>query len=162
MLTYTNNEFPGEFIPSIFDNCCKMEMIDDKPFQLNLWDANGGRGDFEDRARLRPLSYPQTDIFVVCFAINNKKSFENVKTLWIPEINHHCRETPWILVGTKSDLKINNDLNKDSNNNEFVSIDQINKILNELKGKAYIECSALKKENLKEIFCSAARFALYL
>jgi hypothetical protein len=34
----------------------------------------------EDHSRLRPLSYPQTNIFLVCFSIVSPPSFENVKT----------------------------------------------------------------------------------
>ena len=33
----------------------------------------------EDYDRLRPLSYPNTDIFVVCFSVVSPASFENVK-----------------------------------------------------------------------------------
>lgn len=33
----------------------------------------------EDYDRLRPLSYPQTDVFLVCFAVISPSSFENVK-----------------------------------------------------------------------------------
>ena len=33
----------------------------------------------EDYYRLRPLSYPQTDVFLVCFSVASRASFENVK-----------------------------------------------------------------------------------
>ena len=33
----------------------------------------------EDYDRLRPLSYPQTDVFLVCFSVVSPASFENVK-----------------------------------------------------------------------------------
>ena len=33
----------------------------------------------EDYDRLRPLSYPQTDVFLVCFSVVAPSSFENVK-----------------------------------------------------------------------------------
>lgn len=40
----------------------------------------------EDYDRLRPLSYPQTDVFLVCFSVVAPASFENVKekvsTVW--------------------------------------------------------------------------------
>jgi hypothetical protein len=50
-----------------------------------------------------------SDIFLVCFALDNPKVFDNVEDKWLPEIRHHCPETPFILVGTKLDLR--NDLN---------------------------------------------------
>lgn len=33
----------------------------------------------EDYDRLRPLSYSQTDIFLVCFSVVSPSSFENVR-----------------------------------------------------------------------------------
>lgn len=52
-----------------------------------------------------PLSYPQTDVFLVCFSVVGPASFENVKEKWQPEISHHCPKTPWLLVGTQNDLR---------------------------------------------------------
>ena len=55
--------------------------------------------------RLRPLSYPQTDVFLICFSVTSPASFENVRAKWYPEVSHHCPNTPIILVGTKLDLR---------------------------------------------------------
>lgn len=55
--------------------------------------------------RLRPLSYPSTNVFLVCFSVACRKSFNDVKAKWLPEIQHYCPETPFILVGTKTDLR---------------------------------------------------------
>ncbi|KAL7004789.1 Rho GTPase protein rac1 [Cystobasidiomycetes sp. EMM_F5] len=78
-------------------------MVDGKPINLGLWDTAGQ----EDYDRLRPLSYPQTDVFLICFSLVSPPSFENVKTKWYPEIQHHAPSTPIILVGTKLDLRGN-------------------------------------------------------
>ncbi|OQR69056.1 ras-related protein Rac1-like, partial [Tropilaelaps mercedesae] len=51
----------------------------------------------EDYDRLRPLSYPQTDVFLICFSLVNPASFENVRAKWFPEVSHHCPNTPIIL-----------------------------------------------------------------
>ena len=53
---------------------------------------------------MRPLCYPDTDIFLVCFSLTSRASFENVVTKWVPEITLHCPKTPFLLVGLKSDL----------------------------------------------------------
>jgi len=55
--------------------------------------------------RLRPLSYPQTDVFLICFSLVSPASYENVRAKWFPEVSHHCPNTPVILVGTKLDLR---------------------------------------------------------
>ena len=59
----------------------------------------------EDYDRLRPLSYPQTDVFLVCFSISSPTSFENIRSKWWPEIQQHAPGCPFILVGTKGDLR---------------------------------------------------------
>ena len=59
----------------------------------------------EDYDRPRPLSYPQTDVFLVCFSVTSPASFENVREKWFPEVHHHCPGVPCLIVGTQTDLR---------------------------------------------------------
>jgi Ras-related C3 botulinum toxin substrate 1 len=76
-------------------------VVDGIQVSLGLWDTAGQ----EDYDRLRPLSYPQTDVFLICYSVASPSSFENVTSKWYPEIKHHCPDAPIILVGTKIDLR---------------------------------------------------------
>jgi cell division control protein 42 len=59
----------------VFDNYAVTVTIGDVPYTLGLFDTAGQ----EDYDRLRPLSYPQTDVFLVCFSVVSPSSFENVR-----------------------------------------------------------------------------------
>ena len=65
------------------------------PVSLSLWDTAGQ----ENFDQVRPLGYPNTDVFLLCFSVVEPNSFNNVKTKWYPEICEHCEGVPIILVG---------------------------------------------------------------
>jgi small GTP-binding protein len=96
LISYTTNKFPSEYVPTVFDNYAVTVIIGDEPYTLGLFDTAGQ----EDYDRLRPLSYPQTDVFLICFNVTSPPSFENVKEKWFPEVRHHCPATSCIIVGT--------------------------------------------------------------
>ncbi|KAJ3204465.1 Rho GTPase protein rac1 [Entophlyctis luteolus] len=130
-------------------------MVDGKPINLGLWDTAGQ----EDYDRLRPLSYPQTDVFLVCFSLVNPSSFENVKAKWYPEISHHAPNTPMILVGTKLDLREDRETLERLRDRRMapISFQQGMQMCKEIGAVKYLECSALTQKGLKNVFDDAIR-----
>lgn len=105
LYSYMNNQFPETYVPTVFDNYSLDVEIDGKTIQLGLWDSAGQ----EDYDRIRPLSYPSTNVFLICYSVTSPTSLENVKSKWYPEVAHHCSGVPIILVGTKEDLRNDED-----------------------------------------------------
>ncbi|XP_076669544.1 cdc42 homolog isoform X4 [Andrena cerasifolii] len=142
----------------VFDNYAVTVMIGGEPYTLGLFDTAGQ----EDYDRLRPLSYPQTDVFLVCFSVVSPSSFENVKEKWVPEITHHCQKTPFLLVGTQIDLRDDAaTIEKLAKNKQKpISAEQGEKLAKELKAVKYVECSALTQKGLKNVFDEAILAAL--
>ena len=130
-------------------------MVDGRPIQLGLWDTAGQ----EDYDRLRPLSYPNTDVFLVCFSIISKSSYENVRQKWIPEIKHHCPDSPFIIVGTKTDLRTDEEVKKKIG--DPLTKEDGDRLAREVGAKQYVECSALTQEGLKQVFDESIRAALH-
>lgn len=125
----------------VFDNYAVTVMIGGEPYTLGLFDTAGQ----EDYDRLRPLSYPQTDVFLVCFSVVSPSSYENVKEKWQPEITHHCQKTPYLLVGTQIDLRDDAaTIEKLAKNRQRpITFEQGEKMAKDLKAVKYVECSAL-------------------
>jgi len=108
------------------------------------------------------LSYPQTDVFLVCFSVVSPSSFENVKEKWVPEITHHCAKTPFLLVGTQIDLRDDGAAVEKlaKNKQKPTTFEQGEKLARELKAVKYVECSALTQKGLKNVFDEAILAAL--
>ncbi|KAJ3342258.1 GTP-binding protein Rho1, partial [Kappamyces sp. JEL0680] len=66
--------YPEEYVPTIFENYISRIPVGSKEVELSLWDTAGQ----EEYDRLRPLSYPDTDVVLLAFAICNEDSFENI------------------------------------------------------------------------------------
>ena len=158
LYSYTKNEFPSEYVPTVFDNYAVTVGIGGQPYTLGLFDTAGQ----EDYDRLRTLAFPNTDVFLVCFSTVSPNSLENVREKWVPDLMHHSPKTPFLLVGTKIDLKDDartlSALAKIKQRPVTKEIGE--KLAKELGAVRYLECSALTQKGLKDVFDEAILAAL--
>lgn len=146
-------------------------MIGEDPYTLGLFDTAGSSPcsarcllshecffffftGQEDYDRLRPLSYPQTDVFLVCFSVTSPASFENVKEKWFPEVHHHCPGVPCLIVGTQIDLRDDSQVIEKlaRQKQRPVTSELGERLARELGAVKYVECSALTQKGLKNVF----------
>ncbi|GCE98256.1 Rho GTPase [Zygosaccharomyces mellis] len=158
LISYTTNQFPADYVPTVFDNYAVTVMIGDEPYTLGLFDTAGQ----EDYDRLRPLSYPSTDVFLVCFSVISPPSFENVKEKWFPEVHHHCPGVPCLIVGTQVDLRDDKVIIEKLQRQRLRPISQAEgeRLSREIRAVKYVECSALTQRGLKNVFDEAIVAAL--
>lgn len=163
LISYSSNAFPGDYVPTVFDNYSANTMYKSEsgnvPFNLNLWDTAGQ----EDYSQLRPLSYPMTDVFLLCFSVISRTSYNNVESSWIPEIRHYMPHAPIVLVGTKIDLRNNKQLlDRLRDRKETpVMFEEGKDMMERNRLDAYCEVSALTQEGLPELFQTCIKSALH-
>ncbi len=100
-ITFTRKEFPEEYVPPVTHPDTISMLVNDERIHLDVW-CTAGQQDYDF---LRPLSYPEADVFLVCFSVASVASFHNVSEKWVPELRHHAPGVPILLVGTKTDLR---------------------------------------------------------
>lgn len=75
--------------------------MDDTLVNLEVWDTAGQ----DDLGKLRAMAYNNADVFIICFSLVNRDSFEKAYTKWKDEVTALGPRCSLVLVGTKGDLK---------------------------------------------------------
>ncbi|KAJ4933749.1 hypothetical protein JOQ06_006561 [Pogonophryne albipinna] len=136
LIVFSKDQFPEVYVPTVFENYIADIEVDGKQVELALWDTAGQ----EDYDRLRPLSYPDTHVILMCFSIDSPDSLENIPEKWTPEVKHFCPNVPIILEPVKSE--------------------EGRDMANRISAFGYLECSAKTKDGVREVFEMATRAAL--
>ncbi|KAF9818818.1 hypothetical protein SFRURICE_009658 [Spodoptera frugiperda] len=95
---------------------------------------------------------PTTNCFLVCYSVGTRSSFENVIHKWYPELKHFNEKVPIVLVATKTDLR--------ASGNAVVTTQEGKKLKKKIRAVQLVECSALERVNIHEVFEEAVRAAL--
>ncbi|KAE8729055.1 Rac-like GTP-binding protein 6 [Hibiscus syriacus] len=156
LISYTSNTFPTDYVPTVFDNFSANIVVDGSIVNIGLWDTAGQ----EDYNRLRPLSYRGADVFILAFSLISKASYENVAKKWIPELKHYAPGVPIILVGTKLDLREDEQFLMDHPNAIPITTAQGEELKKQIGSSFYIECSSKTQQNVKAVFDAAIKVVL--
>jgi len=146
--TYTPSVLPDHLLTT------SISIGAHKRIDIGLWDTV----EQDEYDRLRPLSYLNTDIFLVCYSVVNPWSYTNVYDKWIAEIRHHCPHTPYLLVGLQHDLRTDEEEIRRLKRSKFapLSYEDGVQLASDVGAVAYMQCSALTRCGVENVFRKAA------
>eukprot|EP00042_Codosiga_hollandica_P020214 m.64767 g.64767 ORF g.64767 m.64767 type:complete len:193 (-) comp49746_c0_seq1:102-680(-) len=155
LVVQTEKKFPEAYIPTVFENYAATVEFEGQSVDLALWDTAGQ----EDYAHIRPLSYADAHVILICFAVDNRDSFDNVDAKWIPEMKEYCPTVPFLIVGLKTDLRTDPAAIQrlSAKGVSFISATEGTVLAQGVKAFSYVECSAKKMENVSDCFYEAVR-----
>ncbi|XP_063443736.1 cell division control protein 42 homolog isoform X1 [Mytilus trossulus] len=145
--SYVEGQFPNDDVKNVSNGYKKDIEFLGKSIRLVLWDINVD----EENARLRHLTYPLTDLFLLCFSLVDQNSMDNIEKIWHREITRHCPHTPFILVGTKSDLLDSSMLSNHGRCSGCVRT-KAEELCKRIHAFKYVECSSLIRDGLDNVF----------
>lgn len=148
---FRKDRFPEEYVPTVVDNFVKTVRFDtNKVVSLALWDTAGQ----ENYDTIRPLSYRDTDLVLLCYTIENPKNFPNISEKWLMEIKNYCPTAGYFLVGLKRDLRYDDGVDEAT----LISEEDGKAMAAQIHAEKFIECSARTRENVDTVFIEAARY----
>mgnify|MGYP003365667748 FL=1 len=158
LIVFSKGQFPEVYVPTVFENYVADVEVDGRRVELALWDTAGQ----EDYDRLRPLSYPDSNVVLICFSIDLPDSLENVQEKWIAEVLHFCQGVPIILVGCKVDLRNDGQIMEQLREvgQQPVSTADGQAVAEQIGATGYYECSAKTGFGVREVFEAATRASL--
>ncbi len=126
---------------------------------MSLWDTAGS----ESYDSLRPMSYPGTSVFLICYNVVSRASFDNVVARWVPECRRFSSSVcPFVLVATKTDLRNEAETlgRLHAMGQTPVSTEEGIAMAKSIGCDAYVETSALTGEGIQSVFNIATHVAL--
>ncbi|XP_051882634.1 rho-related GTP-binding protein RhoG-like [Pristis pectinata] len=155
----TTRIFPRDSLPTVFDTFSTQITVNERTVVLNVWDTAPQE---EHRLSVRQFYYPLTDVFIICFSIGDPASFERVWSDWYSEVHRLRPNAPVLLVGTKKDLRHDSAtiLGLLQHQSAPVTYQQGVRLARRMRAAKYVECSALLRDGVAEVFEEAARAVL--
>ena len=159
LITFTENIFPWNYI-SRWENTSIGFEAKGILFNLALWETYSSGDDY---ARFRRLSYPETDVLIVCFSTSDRTSFGKVKW-WVEEVRPYCPDAKVFVVLTKLDLRDDPATIEQMKElgETLISEEEGRELAKEIGAEKYMECSSIQNVNLRELFeevcCSVGVF----
>uniref|UniRef100_A0A8D0GRH3 Rho-related GTP-binding protein RhoH n=1 Tax=Sphenodon punctatus TaxID=8508 RepID=A0A8D0GRH3_SPHPU len=151
LVRFTSETFPEIYKPTVYENTGVEVFMDGIQISLGLWDTAGS----DAFKGIRPISYQQTDVVLLCYSVANQNSFLNLRHKWITEIKSHLPRIPVLVVATQTDQR-----ETGPHRTSCISPADGKRLAQDIRAKGYVECSALGNRGVQQVFEYAVRTAV--
>ncbi|KAJ8385165.1 hypothetical protein AAFF_G00192160 [Aldrovandia affinis] len=151
LVRFTSETFPDCYKPTVFDSLGVDVFMDGVQVSLGLWDTAGS----DSFRHIRPKSYQQADVVLLCYSVANPASFASVSRRWIGEVREHLPKAPVLVVATQTD-------HREVGPNQVACIPSSHgkQLAQDIHARGYLECSALSNRGVQQVFECAVRTAI--
>ncbi|XP_056265452.1 rho-related GTP-binding protein RhoH [Pseudoliparis swirei] len=151
LVRFTAETFPDTYKPTVFENTGVEVYMDGVQISLGLWDTAGS----DNFRQIRPRSYQQADVVLVCYSVANPNSLASVHNKWIAEVREYLPKVPVLIVATKTDLR-----EAGAYRGSCISAAEGRRLAHEVHAKGYLECSSFGNRGVQQVFEYAVRTAV--
>ncbi|XP_068448202.1 rho-related GTP-binding protein RhoH [Clinocottus analis] len=148
LVRFTSETFPDTYKPTVFENTGVEVYMDGVQISLGLWDTAGN----DNFRQIRPRSYQQADVVLVCYSVANPNSMASVHNKWIAEVREHLPKVPVLIVATQTDLR-----EAGVHRGSCISAAEGRRLAHDVHAKGYLECSSLGNRGVQQVFEYAVR-----
>ncbi len=123
----------------------------------------------DEYADLRKAVYPTgTNVILLCVAVDNPEfigkqgKFNNNLDKWSQELKNHCKDVPIVIVGTKNDLRHDQDVVRKLGERKMkpLKYKDVISVTKKFKNSVALDCSAASKDGLQAVFKMAVKLGL--
>lgn len=151
LVRFTSETFPDTYKPTVFENTGVEVYMDGVQINLGLWDTAGN----DNFRQIRPRSYHQADVVLICYSVANPNSLASVQHKWIAEVRENLPKVPVLIVATQTDLR-----EMGAYRGNCISAAEGRQVAHEVHAKGYLECSSLSNRGVQQVFEYAVRMAV--
>lgn len=148
LVRFTSETFPDSYKPTVFDNTGVEVFMDGIQISLGLWDTAG----HDNFKQIRPRSYQQADVVLICYSVANPNSLLSVQRKWIAEVRENLPKVPVLVVATQTDQR-----EMGVHRGNCISAAEGKRVAHEVHAKGYLECSSLSNRGVQQVFEYAVR-----
>ncbi|XP_029950026.1 rho-related GTP-binding protein RhoH [Salarias fasciatus] len=148
LVRFTSETFPDTYKPTVFENTGVEVYMDGVQISLGLWDTAGN----DNFRQIRPRSYHQADVVLICYSVANPNSLASVQRKWILEVRENLPKVPVLLVATQTDQR-----EMGVHRSSCITAAEGRRVAQEIHAKGYLECSSLSNRGVQQVFEYAVR-----